>query len=184
MTSKMSEKVMAAKLFCQQAHDAIKQVRKYTGEPYWHHPFEVMELVRSVGGSESQLCAALLHDVVEDTGVPLEVIQAQFGDDVASLVEMLTDVSKPEDGNRKARKAIDLQHTALASPEAKTIKLADLISNSRSIADHDPDFAVIYMKEKKALLEVLKDGDATLFAEAKRIIDEYYKNKSKSKVKA
>ena len=67
---------------------------------------------------------------------------------MAELVDDLTDVSKPQDGNRATRKELDRQHTAKASPDAKTIKLADLISNSRSIMKDDPNFAKVYMKEK------------------------------------
>ena len=106
--------------------------------------------------------AALLHDVVEDTQVSLSLIEKEFGKCVATLVEGLTDVSKAEDGNRTKRKEIDRQHTARQSAACKTIKLADLISNSRSILQHDKDFARVYLKEKKALLEVLKEGDASM----------------------
>jgi hypothetical protein len=74
-----------------------------------------------------------LHDTVEDTGVELAELRRVFDDDVATLVEWLTDVSRPEDGNRVARKAIDRAHTARAPARAKTVKLADLIDNSRSI---------------------------------------------------
>jgi hypothetical protein len=58
--------------------------------------------------------------------------------------------------------------------KAKTIKLADLIDNSLDIQKHDPNFAKVYMQEKKALLEVLREGDATLYARAKKIVDDYY----------
>jgi hypothetical protein len=83
---------------------------------------------------------------------------------------MLTDVSRPEDGNRAARKAIDLAHTAKASPAAKTIKLADLIDNTRSIVERDPDFAKVYLQEKARLLEVLQEGDPTLMAMAREYL--------------
>lgn len=139
------------------------QVRKYTGEPYYLHTVEVMEIVKTVPHIEEMLCAALLHDVVEDTDCTLDMINNTLGDEVAYLVEMLTDVSKPEDGNRSKRKAIDLEHTSKASPMAKTIKLADLISNTKSIVKHDKNFAKVYLQEKALLLEVLKDGDETLW---------------------
>ncbi|MGY2429566.1 HD domain-containing protein [Pseudomonas tolaasii] len=162
--SELSLDVERAAAFCVGAHCAIRQKRKYTGEDYWHHPVEVMVILSQVvpGASEAMHVAALLHDVVEDTGVTLETVKDLFGETVATYVEQLTDVSKPEDGNRAARKAIDLAHTALASPEAKSIKLADLISNSRSIIERDPVFAVTYLAEKRALLEVLKEGDPEL----------------------
>lgn len=148
------------------------QKRKYTGEPYFNHCAAVAELVRSVPHDEAMICAALLHDIVEDTECTNDDIRKWFGDDVADLVEMLTDASKPIDGNRAARKAIDRAHTAAASPRAKTIKLADLIDNSRSILALDPDFARVYIKEKALLLEVLREGDPTLHAMATAIVVE------------
>lgn len=161
--------------FCRAAHSAVGQKRKYTGEDYYHHPEEVALLVHDTlleRSTDVMIAAALCHDLVEDTGITLEFIERELGEDVAVLVEMLTDVSKPEDGNRAKRKEIDRQHTAKASPEAKTIKLADLISNSRSIVKHDKDFARVYIKEKELLLEVLTEGDATLYAMAKQIVED------------
>lgn len=166
---------ICAQEFARTAHKSINHKRKYTGEDYFVHLKEVQEIVASVGGSYAQQSAALLHDVVEDVKVEPSVIKELFGDEIESLVEMLTDVSKPEDGNRKVRKLKDLKHTEQASIEAKTIKLADLISNSKSITMHDPSFAKVYMREKRALLEVLKEGDSSLYKIAKEIIDEYYK---------
>lgn len=162
--SELTLEVERAAAFCVGAHCAVGQKRKYTGEDYWHHPVEVMVILSEVvpAASEAMHVAALLHDVVEDTGVTLETVKDLFGETVAAYVEQLTDVSKPEDGNRAARKALDLAHTALASPEAKSIKLADLISNTRSIIERDPVFAVTYLAEKRALLEVLKEGDPEL----------------------
>lgn len=154
-----------AHAFCIGAHCAVGQKRKYTGEDYYHHPMEVSQLIMTCADdwTEEMIAAALLHDVLEDTQVPLSVIEHQFGPIVASYVEQLTDVSKPEDGNRAQRKAIDRAHTALASPKAKTIKLADLISNTRSIVARDPDFATVYLAEKRLLLDVLTEGDPTLY---------------------
>jgi len=170
----MREMETVAKLVASFWH--TKQVRKYTGEPYINHPAEVVELVRSVPHTEAMLCAAWLHDVVEDTPATLRSIEYLFGDltfggQVALLVEMLTDTSRPEDGKRAVRKEIDRQHTAKASPEAKTIKLADLISNTWSIAEHDPAFAKIYLAEKALLLEVLEEGDPTLYALASKGVE-------------
>jgi (p)ppGpp synthase/HD superfamily hydrolase len=118
------------------------------------------------------LAAAWLHDVVEDTGVTNEVIRVEFGDEVAELVGWLTDVSRPEQGNRAVRKAIDRAHSAMAPADAQTIKLADLISNTRSIVAHDEKFAKTYLEEKRLLLEVMIKGDAALMAEARRHIGE------------
>lgn len=145
------------------------QVRKYTNEPYITHPVAVAELVRSVPHTATMIQAALLHDTVEDTLATSADIEAEFGHEVAELVAWLTDVSRPEDGNRAARKTLDREHTAKAPPTAKTIKLADLIDNSRSIVALDPKFAVVYLEEKRLLLPFLKEGDPTLWAMANEI---------------
>ncbi len=167
-----------AREFARRHHAAIGQKRKYTGEDYINHPAAVVRLVRSVPHSEEMLAAAWLHDTVEDTDATLDDIERHFGHEVAALVEMLTDVSRPEHGLRAARKAMDRDHTAQASPEAKTIKLADLIDNSISIMNHDQKFARVYMAEKAALLEVLTEGDQTLYAMATEIIERYKNNES------
>jgi len=151
-----------------------RQVRKYTGEPYIVHPFAVAGLVSSVTTDSDMRVAALLHDVVEDTQVTVEGIRVAFNSRVASLVSDLTDISRPEHGNRAERKALDRAHTAAAGNDAKTIKLADLIDNTKTIVAFDPNFAKVYMQEKRALLEVLKDGDPTLFALAERQIRAYF----------
>ncbi len=140
------------------------QKRKYSGEPYINHPREVARIVAKVGGSKEMIAAALLHDVVEDCeGYNLIEISKHFGPEVSMLVGWLTDVSRPEDGNRLARKAMDREHSGRATPAAKTIKMADLISNTRSIVVEDPNFAKIYMAEKALLLPLLKDGDRILW---------------------
>ena len=164
----MSPFINKALGFATAAHEG--QVRKYTGEPYINHPLEVMNIVATVPHSESMLVAALLHDVVEDCGIDLSEIFDIFGSRVAAMVDDLTDESKPEDGNRAVRKEIDRDHTEVALKDSKTIKLADLISNSKSICEHDKEFAKVYIKEKELLLEVLKEGDPTLYAQAQDIV--------------
>ena len=164
--------VQRAIWFATQAHAG--QTRKYTGEPYVNHPVEVMQLVSTVTDDPEILAAAVLHDVVEDTPATIMNIRIGFSPRVAELVNDLTDVSKPQDGNRATRKELDRQHTAKASPDAKTIKLADLISNSRIIMKDDPNYAKVYMKEKAALLEVLAEGNAELFRQASDIVASYY----------
>lgn len=167
----MTDIVEKARVFATAAHAAVSQLRKYTFEPYIVHPAEVVSIVRSVPHTPEMLAAAWLHDTVEDTGVSIETIRAEFGDKVAELVGWLTDVSRPEQGNRAVRKAIDRAHTAQAPAEAQTVKLADLISNTKSIMAHDEKFAKTYLAEKRALLEVMTKGDATLMAIASKHIE-------------
>jgi (p)ppGpp synthase/HD superfamily hydrolase len=163
----MTELETRARLFATAAHAAVGQLRKYTHEPYIVHPAEVVKIVKTVDHTEAMIAAAWLHDTVEDTGVSIELIRAEFGSEVSDLVGWLTDVSRPDHGNRAARKAVDRAHTAAAPAEAQTVKLADLISNTRSIVAHDAKFAETYLAEKRLLLEVMTKGDAQLLQMAR-----------------
>lgn len=168
--------------FATKAHDG--QVRKYTGEPYIEHPIAVADIVRESGGSEEMIAAALLHDTVEDCGISIDEIKAVFGLDVAEMVWDLTGPSHIDPAlikkNRKTRKLADLAHMAKASPASQTIKLADLCHNSASIFKHDPDFAIVYAKEKRALLEVLGEGHPELFHRATEMLEEFEQSRRKS----
>jgi hypothetical protein len=123
-----------------------------------------------LNGDPEMIAAAWLHDTVEDTPATFGDLEREFGPGVTQLVAELTDVSRASDGNRDARKAIDRNHTAQASPRAKTVKLADLIDNCRDICRHDHRFARVYLGEASALLEVLTDGDAALYRRAQRAV--------------
>lgn len=163
-------KIERAADFAKTAHESIDQRRKYTNEPYIVHPAKVAEIVSNVTDDENMICAAWLHDVVEDTPVTLADVRDKFGDDVAHLVDGLTNVSKPEDGNRETRVAIDRNHTAGTDSRTKTIKLADLIANLDGIVDQNARFARKYIAEKELLLAVLRDGHAKLVERVGEII--------------
>jgi len=160
--------VRRARRFATTAHKRIDHRRRYTWQPYAVHLKSVAEIVSSVSPDPALVAAAWLHDTVEDTPATHYDIEGEFGKEVSSLVYELTDVSRPSDGNRATRKAIDRAHLAQASPRAQTIKLADLIDNCRDICRHDPRFARVYMAEMSALLEVLTEGDSTLYRRARR----------------
>lgn len=155
-----------ARRYATQAHLESGQRRKYTDEPYIVHPAAVVELVRSITDNPVMLAAAWLHDTVEDTATTLNDIENHFGDEVAKLVEMLTDTAPQSAKNRAARKVAHFRHTAHASPEAQTIKLADIIDNTRSIVRFDPHFARVYLIEKKVQIELLRQGNAELWRQA------------------
>lgn len=166
----MHDLVNEARSFAIKAHANAGNRRKYSLEPYEVHLKEVANIVASVTDDPEMAAAAWLHDTVEDTPVTIQDIERTFGHSVAELVAELTDVSKPSDGNRAIRKAIDRAHLAKASWKGKTIKLADLMNNCQDICAHDPEFAKVYLTEMAALLEVLHDGDQTLFEKASVIL--------------
>jgi (p)ppGpp synthase/HD superfamily hydrolase len=160
-----------ARRYATKAHAACDQRRKYTFEPYIVHPAAVVELVRSVSPVEELLAAAWLHDTVEDTGSTLIDIQEHFGSDVATLVAMVTNPEQRPGTNRMNRKRAHFLHTANACGEAQTIKLADIIDNTREILRYDPHFARVYLIEKRIQLTGLQRGNETLRAQAESIIE-------------
>lgn len=171
-----SRGVRDAALFALGAHAAVGQVRKYTGDPYIVHPATVAEIVsRTPDVGEDMIMAALLHDVVEDTAVTIDVIEELFGFVIGSLVFDLTDEYTKEkypDLNRAERKLREAKRYAWAGYEVKTIKLADGIDNTTSIVRHDPEFLKTYGPEKRQLLEALRGGDKTLWNKLDRILTE------------
>lgn len=168
----MTDIIQRAAEFAQAAHEGIGQRRKYTNEPYIVHPRAVAQIVSSVTDDEQMIAAAWLHDVVEDTPVTIEEIEAEFGLNIARLVSDLTDVAQSADGNRRQRVAMNREHTARAEPSAKTIKLADVIDNLSDIVNQNADFAPKYLREKEELLEVLSDGHSVLLKRAQAVIRE------------
>jgi len=107
------------------------------GEPYIKHLLEVASLVgQATGGNDTNLIiAALLHDAIEDQGVTRATIAEQYGDDVASLVEEVTDdKSLP----KATRKRLQVEHAPDKSPRAKILKLADKINNVTAIGKDPP----------------------------------------------
>lgn len=128
--------------FANQAH---KNVRRRSGEPYIIHPIEVAKIVVSdIGLGCKSICAALLHDVVEDTGYTVEDIRSLFGDKIASLVDGLTKIKTVLDN--EDRKGATMSTESLQAENFKRIlltlnddvrvaliKLADRLHNCRTI---------------------------------------------------
>lgn len=173
--------IQKAMIFAARAHagDIVggHQVRKYSGTPYVVHLAEVAGIVASVPHTDIQVAVALLHDTVEDTATTFDDIYAEFaedfGKDVALAIEhgviLLTDVEKSA-GNRAQRKSIDRERISKAPNWVKTVKLADLLSNTKDIAANDPNFAINYLAEKLSLLDALEDGDQTLLQLARKAL--------------
>lgn len=153
--------------FARKAHG--EQQRKYSDEPYIEHPKRVANIIKTVPHSTEMVCAAYLHDVVEDTPVSIEDIQRKFGRKIAGLVRELTDEYEKKNYphlNRRQRKQKEVERQAKISPEAKTIKLADVIDNTRDILENDPGFARKYIREMEALTEALQGGNFKLLMRA------------------
>lgn len=122
--------------FASKAHEG--QFRKGTKRPYIVHPIEVADIVRTMTKDEEVICAALLHDTIEDCAdVTREMLEEKFGKQVAFLV-----AQESEDKSKtwEERKGATIQHLREAPMEVKMIALADKLSNMRDI---DRDYPVL-----------------------------------------
>lgn len=114
--------------------------RRPTGAPYVEHLLEALEvLVRGAGVSDQDvLCAAVLHDVVEDTTCTIDGVRAAFGDRVADMVGWVTKPDVREGEDRNAVKAAYLRGLADAPDDAILVKLADRASNVQTLRNLRP----------------------------------------------
>ena len=105
--------------------------------PYINHPIALANVLANEGGVSdvTVLCAAVLHDTIEDTETTPEELQAIFGHKVAAVVMEVTDDKSLEKSLRKQRQ---VEHAPHISTEAKLVKLADKISNLRDIIASPP----------------------------------------------
>jgi GTP diphosphokinase / guanosine-3',5'-bis(diphosphate) 3'-diphosphatase len=136
--TQMQETLQVLKAADAAARWHVHQRRKGSAkEPYVNHLLEVALLVADATGSKDTnlVIAALLYDAIEDCEVPRELIAETFGQDVASLVEEVTDdKSLP----KAVRKDDQVKTAATKDPRAKILKLADKVSNLRAIAASAP----------------------------------------------
>src|SRR5712691_9950738 len=119
--------------FAARAHDG--QQRR-SGEPFIEHPFAVARILAELHLDEETLAAALLHDVVEDTGIDAEQLAAEFGDEVAKLVDGVTKLTRIQFQSREHAEAENYRKMILAMAQDERvilIKLADRLHNMRTI---------------------------------------------------
>jgi (p)ppGpp synthase/HD superfamily hydrolase len=138
-------------------------------EPYINHLLEVAMLVaEATGGSDTNLViAALLHDAIEDSEVPKELIVETFGQDVASLVAEVTDDKSLPKATRKLKQ---VETAGMKSARAKLLKLADKTSNLRAVAASPPPEWTVrrrkeYVEWARKVVEGLGDVNPKLKAQ-------------------
>ena len=131
---KKVELITKAFNFARQAH---KGVRRHSGEPYIMHPLAVARIVcAEIGLGSTSICAALLHDVVEDTDYTVEDIRNLFGEKIAQIVEGLTKISGGVFGMQASEQAENFKKLLLTMSEdirVILIKIADRLHNMRTL---------------------------------------------------
>jgi len=166
------------------------QMRRYTGDPYIAHlcevagyaaPFAARHQAEGVS-SRVVLSICYLHDCKEDQGVTNDILREEFAlliphaewntTEVELVIEGVTCMTDPPHsfGNRAARKEATLVRLANSPAWVQDIKCADILSNTTSIARHDPKFGQVYVGEVMALLDVLTEADPLLMELACRVV--------------
>jgi GTP pyrophosphokinase len=116
------------------AEERHRGQRRKSGDPYITHPLAVATILAELGMDTITLVAALLHDTVEDTGLPIEEVAAEFGPEVAHLVDGVTKLDKVKFGEAAEAETIRKMIVAMArDPRVLVIKLADRLHNMRTL---------------------------------------------------
>ena len=119
------------------ASNAHRSQTRSSGESYINHPLAVAQIVAEIGLDEVSLAAALLHDAVEDTELSLADVEAEFGADVAAIVDGVTKLERIRFDSREAQQAATMRKMLVAMARdlrVLIIKLADRLHNMRTLA--------------------------------------------------
>ncbi len=156
MKTPFIDKLVKENEFIRRAYNVAKKAhenqKRKSGEPYFNHVLAAGEFIAEWGLDQTSIAAALLHDVVEDTGYPLEKIEAEFGKEVAFIVDGVTKLGKIKYRGIE-RQVENLRKMILAlSQDIRVIivKLADRLHNMRTLS------AVPPQKQKRIALETME----------------------------
>ena len=133
LSSDQVNAVRRAYYYAEQAHDG--QLRS-SGEHYVTHPLAVATILADMHMDHQSLMAAMLHDVIEDTGIPKEALVAQFGESVAELVDGVSKLTQMKFGTKAEAQAENFQKMAMAMARdirVILVKLADRLHNMRTL---------------------------------------------------
>ncbi len=158
LTPEQMSKVDEAYRFAAEFH---RDQKRRSGEPYINHPVEVaLILAHDLHMDEDVICAALLHDTVEDTPATLEDLVGLFGESVAELVDGVTKLTSIEVDSMDAKQALNLRKMFLAMSRdirVVIIKLADRLHNMRTLAALPPDRRIFKAHETMDVYAPLAD---------------------------
>ncbi len=125
--------VRRAYYYAEQAHDGQ---RRRSGEPYVTHPLAVSNILADMHMDHQSLMAAMLHDVIEDTGIAKEALTAQFGETVSELVDRVSKLTQMNFETKAEAQAENFQKMAMAMARdirVILVKLADRLHNMRTL---------------------------------------------------
>jgi len=153
--------------FASRKHSRQKR-KDADASPYINHPIALVSILAVEAGIDNSdtLCAALLHDTIEDTDTSTEELVKAFGAEIAALVVEVTDDKRLP---KAERKRLQIEHAGHLSPKARLVKLADKIANLRDVADSPPvDWSLgrrqEYFDWAKQVVDRIADPPARLLA--------------------
>ena len=167
MNEKELKLILKALNFAAQKHKDQRR-KDAAASPYINHPIGLANILCNEGyvTEIEVICAALLHDTIEDTQTTAEELDGEFGPSIREIVmEVTDDKSIP----KSQRKRLQIEHAAHISDKAKLVKLADKISNLRDVAHSPPadwslDRRQQYFDWAKAVVDQLRGVHPTLEA--------------------
>ena len=129
-------RLLGAAAFAARKHSSQRR-KDAEASPYINHPLALADVLANEGGvlDIEVLCAALLHDTIEDTDTSADELRAGFG---AAIADIVLEVSDDKALPKQARKDLQVEHAATISPQAKLVKLADKICNLRDLVASPP----------------------------------------------
>lgn len=139
LESSQVDQIKRAYYYAEQAHDGQK---RRSGEAYITHPLAVADILTSMHMDPPSLMAAMLHDVIEDTGIAKRAIARQFGETVAELVDGVSKLTQIEFESHAEKQAENFQKMALAMADdlrVILVKLADRLHNMRTLGAMPPE---------------------------------------------
>jgi (p)ppGpp synthase/HD superfamily hydrolase len=168
-----AEFIARARMFAIQAYEGLCR-RNRARTPLWMHAEEVAALVAQAGGSAAEIAAAWLHDVVEDTPYTIDDIRRMFGDEVAELVDGLTDPEEFAGMPTKERKLRQAERVVAKPHGVKRVKIADQISNVSSLIvdapfDWPSSKSLAYAEGAAAIVSACAEASVSLAEEFTRI---------------
>jgi len=124
------------------ARDAHEGQTRKSGEPYITHPVAVAQILADLGLGPKTVAAALLHDTVEDTGYSLDALRAEFGDEIAMLVDGVTKLDRLKYGDSAQAETVRKMIVAMSKDiRVLVVKLADRLHNARTWGFVEPESA-------------------------------------------
>jgi len=177
MTSENGLKLLLKALAFAAAKHKDQRRKDVDASPYINHPIALADILCNEGHVTDigVICAALLHDTVEDTATEPEELEAEFGKAIRNIVmEVTDDKTLP----KEERKQAQIKHAAGLSDKAKLVKLADKIANLRDVANSPPPEWSLQRRREyfdwgKAVIDCLRGVDAGLEA----VFDAAYDNR-------